>query len=1554
MFLIILVLLNSNLKLTSFFTAGAGYQDFYISSVHPNRNDNNPGTDPNYPWATFGHMTEVWNQQNSQISAGDIIHLDKGSTFYITAQWKITKGGSSGHPITIRGDDYDSQSKSNLAILKASGTFNGAVFWINSGSYITLRDFWINGNAQNISSGVTIGGYQQPSDITNIEVLNLKIYNLASNATNYTSGIWLAADSTHSVSNCLIQGNDISGYNAWGINSYPKKTTGGFQGFHYNNIFRNNYVHDFHEPRYGSLGGGIHIALGGSGNIYEYNIVEGGTFIGSMVVVNNSATETGLIIRYNVLKNNNGLNDVEGSNKTGILFTVDYGGYPNGTIEADVYGNIISGNDHPAIVFDGSNVFSEGTVNIYNNTIYNNNKNLNGYANWGGAREGAEIVIHTTDDIDIMLKNNIIVPTKANTASLKITDKYTATLTTSNNLYWNTNGANEILVNKKGTTYTSSNITSFEPTAKSANPLFTNATLVPTSLSNTNGANPDGLKPQNTSIAMDNATNLGTLYNYDIDLKQRNGTWDIGAYEISEGTTDPPIVTPNRNFYVSSNSGNNNNNGLSESSPWKTLDKVKSVWNAGGIVAGDTIHLKRGEIFDFGGMTINSGGTLENPITINGEDWGDTSKPKALIKHITGATDIFWIRGSYLNFIGLTIDGNGIWTHSGFMVENNGSNIYGINIINNTIKNLWPAGGAYNSPIYLAAHTGYTINNCLIQGNDVSGFSGNGLNHYPNDGGILNNIIWKGNYIHDFQKPHYGDVGNAIHIRLTGGSNNVFENNVVEGDFHLGSVHIQYKGSDNKDEQIIFRNNIIKNNRWYLPEDRGAGTGVIIDRSNQVTSKMTIDFYGNIIYGNSRTGIAVAGALGTFNFYNNILYGNLLDCPSEITFCQAEIVDEGNNGQINFKNNIIEKTTNVGTGLRITTNGWTVFNNLFWGTNGSSSQAIYNQGTTYTIANINNFGTNNIGANPLLETTSEFVLKPKNESPTIDNGTILNIDNKDIIGILRPQGNAWDIGAYEIISTPSILPTCVESDWVNSDGVCQSNNMLTRTWTKIGTCEGGVTHSSPENVSCIYNAPTCTSFTYTQWTPTICPQSATQTRTILTQTPTICQGGNPILTQPCNYIPTCKTEDWVYYDEACQVNNTLIRNWFKANNCINGVTQPEVESIACSYNSPTCETFSYSEWTPIICSQTGTQVRTITSSTPTPCQGGNFESLFRSCTYTPICTDNYWDYTLEPTICPQEEVQTKKYFKIINCEGGISKIDENVPCVFNSPVCEYDYSEYGECVNGLQTRTASATNEPCQKGITNLTQKCTTNYVCTEAHWSFTIENCINGIQLKDWRKIGDCNNGIQHFDENISCSIQENPIQYCGSEDWNFRIEPTICPSTKIQTKYWTRTNSNCQAGLTHLEQEKINCTPINNNQINSPSDGTIDLYKYTTKEIIEEIEESNDQEAIRMLTKALVSLQENNNQKATAQINTALLKTRTNTEPELQTKYEEVLTALNNEDYITANELALNALKEKNNLLELFTLHNIIIALAILVILVLIINKTMKIRTQPPEQFY
>jgi uncharacterized repeat protein (TIGR02059 family) len=90
-------------------------------------------------------------------------------------------------------------------------------------------------------------------------------------------------------------------------------------------------------------------------------------------------------------------------------------------------------------------------------------------------------------------------------------------------------------------------------------------------------------------------------------------------------------------YYVSS-TGNDSANGLSSSTPWKTIEKVNSEFSK--INPGDRIFFRRGDVF-YGKLSISKAGAAGNPITVS--SYGTGSLPR-----ISGFTTIT----SWTNFGG--------------------------------------------------------------------------------------------------------------------------------------------------------------------------------------------------------------------------------------------------------------------------------------------------------------------------------------------------------------------------------------------------------------------------------------------------------------------------------------------------------------------------------------------------------------------------------------------------------------------------------------------------------------------------------------------------------------------------------------------------------------------------------------------------------------------------------------------------------------------------------------------------------------------------------------
>jgi hypothetical protein len=234
---------------------------------------------------------------------------------------------------------------------------------------------------------------------------------------------------------------------------------------------------------------------------------------------------------------------------------------------------------------------------------------------------------------------------------------------------------------------------------------------------------------------------------------------------------------------------------------------------------------------------------------------------------------------------------------------------------------------------------------------------------------------------------------------------------------------------------------------------------------------------------------------------------------------------------------------------------------------------------------------------------------------------------------------------------------------------------------------------------------TCTQFTYTDWT--VCSQSGTQSRTLLTSGPSSCTGGNPVLNQQCQYIPPCTDADWQAEIQPVQCPNTANGAalqtvvFKKIGSCTGGVGNHQNLSFVCNpqiqitpanlnlsgiilasnanrsvtspalfntntFGSITCTGFTYSNWS--ACSQSGTQNRYVAAASPANCFGGN-PILSQTCTDNPnlgrgstgagnACVD-LASCKYSPTSCPKWGKQVR------TCYNTCAKMEiaEEITCV---------------------------------------------------------------------------------------------------------------------------------------------------------------------------------------------------------------------------------------------------------------------------------------------------
>lgn len=253
---------------------------------------------------------------------------------------------------------------------------------------------------------------------------------------------------------------------------------------------------------------------------------------------------------------------------------------------------------------------------------------------------------------------------------------------------------------------------------------------------------------------------------------------------------------------------------------------------------------------------------------------------------------------------------------------------------------------------------------------------------YPSDdpNSRIGNITVRGCEIYNTgQDPNY-DEGHGIVIKGWV-YNSTIENNYIH---NVNSSAIFISGPENDGTQRGADNVIIRNNILTTQDNNG------IIRLYKKGAK-NIKIYGNLIHDNNITGgFNLGGNSGTLDLlvYNNTFYNTFVDLGSH----------SSNVSTFEFKNNIIQYSSNQ---LRNATAIKSQANNLLVNSNPGFKDP--NSKPTGFV------GTYGVDLRPNTEGLSLNV-----GSSAIDGGTTLaNSYNQSINSMLRPQGSAWDIGAYE-------------------------------------------------------------------------------------------------------------------------------------------------------------------------------------------------------------------------------------------------------------------------------------------------------------------------------------------------------------------------------------------------------------------------------------------------------------------------------------------------------------------------------------------------------------
>jgi hypothetical protein len=313
----------------------------------------------------------------------------------------------------------------------------------------------------------------------------------------------------YTVSDCLIEGNEVSDYSAHGLNHYSPAPM-------INITWRNNIVRNsFTGGRYPDANSALQITSGGRGCVFEFNYLEDTTTTeGGILGFGKYADDTGTnTIRYNVIPD---------SNTYGILFTIDH---TNRKLLYDMYGNVIYDARKSGLAIHPYNSYANGTrFRIFNNTFVDNCRD------GGDSYRGSVEFDQYCNNTYIELFNNLIVqPNEDSTVGLAVDNSFSGTLNHHNNFYWHESGASRNVV-RHGSLYSPSEITDYEDSAKGVDPQFMDAQARPISVNAAEGALPVGLTPASNSPAADGAMHIAP-FSQSINLVERMPNWSYGAFQ---------------------------------------------------------------------------------------------------------------------------------------------------------------------------------------------------------------------------------------------------------------------------------------------------------------------------------------------------------------------------------------------------------------------------------------------------------------------------------------------------------------------------------------------------------------------------------------------------------------------------------------------------------------------------------------------------------------------------------------------------------------------------------------------------------------------------------------------------------------------------------------------------------------------------------------------------------------------------------------------------------------------------------------------------------------
>lgn len=293
------------------------------------------------------------------------------------------------------------------------------------------------------------------------------------------------------------------------------------------------------------------------------------------------------------------------------------------------------------------------------------------------------------------------------------------------------------------------------------------------------------------------------------------------------------------------------------------------------------------------------------------------------------------------------------------------------------------------------------IQNSVIQNSTALDGAGGGLN--MTGGTVKNSWIYKNT------QTTNANGGGGIYINTASGNETIIENCTIEGNSSTirgGGLNVQGAGFTKMIGLKVF-NNIAEGKQGGAMYQNSATNSMINSLIYNNTGTNAIQLRGSLLNStivNNVGGVYMGESTAAIEFSNNIIWG----CITETGGTSATSLTGANNPKFTVHNNA---TYNP-----IANTSWIIENNIQFSSNNSNGD-------------VENPAAGTVGSGPKFTKVSTFkgiasadeeilILDSVNwslqlGSPCIDAGKTLAAVTTDILGLTRPQGTAYEIGAYE-------------------------------------------------------------------------------------------------------------------------------------------------------------------------------------------------------------------------------------------------------------------------------------------------------------------------------------------------------------------------------------------------------------------------------------------------------------------------------------------------------------------------------------------------------------